>query len=99
MDIPQQAPDGQGLSKLERMVRSNKRCNRYINEITLTKEFCAQPIRQVWLIVCTKTEFEKYIECKHIKNLSGFRGLLLIIEVKINFSLGFDDTDYQTNKL
>ena len=27
------------------------------------------------------------------------RVLLLIIEVKINFSLGFDDTDYQTNKL
>ena len=24
---------------------------------------------------------------------------LLIIEVKINFSLGFDNTDYQTNKL
>ena len=27
------------------------------------------------------------------------RVLLLIIEVKINFSLGFDNTDYQTNKL
>ena len=26
-------------------------------------------------------------------------GLLLIIEVKINFSIGFDDTDNQTNKL
>merc|ERR1711954_279512 len=25
--------------------------------------------------------------------------LLLIIEVKINFSLGFENTDYQTNKL
>ena len=25
--------------------------------------------------------------------------LLLIIEVKINFSLGVDNTDYQTNKL
>ena len=25
--------------------------------------------------------------------------LLLIIEVKINFSLGFDNTDYQTKKL
>ena len=25
--------------------------------------------------------------------------LLLIIEVKINFSLGFDNTGYQTNKL
>ena len=27
------------------------------------------------------------------------RVLLLIIEVKINFSLGFDNTDYHTNKL
>ena len=27
------------------------------------------------------------------------KALLLIIEVKINFSLGFDNTDYQTNKL
>ena len=44
-----------------------------------------------------KTELEKYIEYWYIKNLSGFKGLLLIIEVKINFSLGFDDTGYQTN--
>ena len=27
------------------------------------------------------------------------KALLLIIEVEINFSLGFDNTDYQTNKL
>ena len=27
------------------------------------------------------------------------KALLLIIEVKINFSLGFDNRDYQTNKL
>ena len=27
------------------------------------------------------------------------RALLLIIEVQINFSLGFDNTYYQTNKL
>ena len=27
------------------------------------------------------------------------RVLLLIIEVKINFSLNFENTDYQTNKL
>ena len=27
------------------------------------------------------------------------RDLLLIIEVNINFSLGFDNPDYQTNKL
>ena len=44
-----------------------------------------------------KTELEKYIEYWYIKNLSGFKGLLLIIEVKINFSLGFDNTGYQTN--
>ena len=25
-----------------------------IQKITLTKEFCAQPLRLVWLIVCTK---------------------------------------------
>ena len=46
----------------------------FIIQITLTKEFCAQPLRQVWLIVCTKTEFEKDIEFRHIKNLSGFKG-------------------------
>ena len=44
-----------------------------------------------------KTELEKYIEYWYIKNLNGFKGLLLIIEVKINFSLGFDNTGYQTN--
>ena len=42
--------------------------------ITLTKEFCAQPLRLVWLIVCTKTELEKDIEYRCIKNLSGFKG-------------------------
>ena len=42
--------------------------------ITLTKEFCAQPLRLVWLIVCTKTELEKEIEYRCIKNLSGFKG-------------------------
>ena len=46
-----------------------------------------------------KTELEKDIEYRCIKNLSGFMGFFLIIEVKINFSLGFDNTDYQTNKL
>ena len=29
----------------------------------------------------------------------GFKGFTLIIEVKINFSLRFDNTDYRTNKL
>ena len=63
------------------------------------KEFCAQPLQLVWIIVCTKKELEKDIEYRCIKNLSGFKSFLLIIEVKINFSLGFDNTDYQTNKL
>ena len=44
------------------------------NQITLTKEFCAQPLRLLWLIVCTRTELEKDIEFRHIKNLSGFKG-------------------------
>ena len=26
----------------------------FVSEITLTKELCAQPLRLVWLIVCTK---------------------------------------------
>ena len=34
---------------------------------------------------------------KHFK--VDVMALLLIIEVKINFSLGFDNTGYQTNKL
>ena len=42
--------------------------------ITLTKEFCAQPVRLVWLIVCTKTELEEDIEFRCIKILSGFKG-------------------------
>ena len=44
----------------------------HLLEITLTKELCAQPLRLVWLIVCTKTELEKDIEYRCIKNLSGF---------------------------
>ena len=40
------------------------------------------------------------IRCvNHQSQRMDSRVLLLIIEVKINFSLGFDDTDYQTNKL
>ena len=52
-------------------------CQMFIHDyskITLTKEFCAQPLTLVWLIVCTKTELEKDIEFRHIKNLSGFKG-------------------------
>ena len=42
--------------------------------IALTKEFCAQPLRLVWLIVCTKTELGEDIEYRCIKSLSGFKG-------------------------
>ena len=48
--------------------------NHFINQITLTKEFCTQPLRLVLLIVCTKTELERDIEYRCIKNLSGFKG-------------------------
>ena len=35
--------------------------HRYIDSITLRKEFCAQPLRLVWLIVCTKNRtWERY---------------------------------------
>ena len=44
-------------------------------KITMTKELCAQPLRLVWLIVNTKTELEKDIEYRCIKNLSGFKGV------------------------
>ena len=40
-----------------------------------------------------KVKLEKDIEFR------GFKALLLIIEVMINFSLGIDNRDYQTNKL
>ena len=39
------------------------------------KEFCAQPLILLWLIVCTKTELEKDLEFRHIKNLRGFKGI------------------------
>ena len=45
-----------------------------LRKITLTKEFCAQPLRLAWLIVCTKKELEKDSEYRCIKNLSGFKG-------------------------
>ena len=38
------------------------------------KEFWAQPLRLVRLIVCTKTELEKDIDYRCIENLSGFKG-------------------------
>ena len=46
-----------------------------------------------------KAELEKILSLGSLKTLVDSRALLLIIEVKINFSLGFDNTDYQTNKL
>ena len=47
--------------------------NGYLNIITLTKEFCDQPLRLVWLIV-QETELEKDIEDR-CKNLNGFKSL------------------------
>ena len=41
----------------------------YIKQITLTKEFCAQPLR-----LLQKKELEKDIQYRCIKNLSGFIG-------------------------
>ena len=49
----------------------------FVSEITLTKELCAQPLRLVWLIVYTKTELEKNINHRCIKNLNISRILLL----------------------
>ena len=64
-------------------------------------EFCTQPLRPVWLMYVQIAELEKDVEFRAIENLSGLNGFTLIIEVKINFGLGFENTDYQkqTNKL
>ena len=43
-------------------------------KITLTLEFCAQPLRHVWLMYEQIAELEKYVEYRAIKNLSGFNG-------------------------
>ena len=67
--------------------------------ITLTLEFCAQPLRPVWPMYVQIAELEKYVEFRAIKNLSGFNGFTYDNRSKDNFSLGFDNTDYQTNKL
>ena len=51
-------------------------------------------------IVCKKRQnLRKVIEFKGIKTLVDSKDLLLIIEDKINFNLGFDNREYQTNKL
>ena len=42
--------------------------------ITLTLEFCAQPLRHVWLMYKQIAELEKYVEYRAIKNLSGVNG-------------------------
>ena len=41
---------------------------------TLTLEFCAQPLRPVWLMYVHIAELEKDVEFRAIKNLSGFNG-------------------------
>ena len=63
-------------------------------EITLTKEFCAQPLRLV-----QKQKLRKIFSIGALRAWVDSLTLLLIIEVKINISLGFDNTDYHTNKL
>ena len=68
-------------------------------KITLTLEFCAHLHRFVWLMYVQKAELEKDIEFRGIKNLSGFKGFTSDYKIKINFNLGFDNTDYQTNLL
>ena len=63
------------------------------------KEFCVQPLDLFFycmykkLFVKIKNEFMgiKYLKILEVDSSA----LLLIIAVKINFSLGFDDTDYQ----
>ena len=42
--------------------------------ITLTLEFCAQPLRPVWLMFAGKVKLEKDNEFRGPKNLSGFNG-------------------------
>ena len=42
--------------------------------ITLMLEFCAQPLRPVWLMYVQKEELQKDIQFRGIKNLSGFKG-------------------------
>ena len=44
-------------------------------------------------------KLSKILSFGELRSLVDARDLLLIIEVLINFSLGFDNTDYQTNKL
>ena len=46
-----------------------------------------------------KQNLRKIVSIGALRTWVDSRVLLLIIEVKINFSIGFDNTDYQTNKL
>ena len=46
-----------------------------------------------------KQNLRKILSIGALRTSVDSRVLLLIIEVKVNFSLGFDNTDYQTNKL
>ena len=45
-----------------------------IFKITLTLEFCAQPLRPVWLMYVQIAELEKDVEVRAIENFSGFNG-------------------------
>ena len=55
-------------------------------QITLTLEFCAQPLRLVWLIYEAKVEFERYWGLCILRTQVASWALLLIIAVDINFS-------------
>ena len=46
-----------------------------------------------------KGNLRKILSLGALRTLVDSRTSLLIIEVKISFSLGFDNTDYQINKL
>ena len=59
---------------LSRISKANYKLSEKSDEITLTLEFCAQPLRPVWLMYVQIAELEKYVEFRAIKNLSGFNG-------------------------
>ena len=44
----------------------------YFLGFTLTKMFCGQPLRLVWLMYVQKADLEKDIEFSGIENLNGF---------------------------
>ena len=57
------------------------------------------PSRLVRLMYLEKEELQKDIRLGELWTSVDSKALLLIIEDKINFNLGSDNRDYQTNKL